>query len=170
MWVNEFRSTLSYNASNMQTGSIGQYWGGSSWVNSIQSINSYDGDNNLVDFTFQTWVGSAWVNWFRFLHYYSSSTDVEGEIGLASEFNLSNNYPNPFNPSTRINFTIPHKAVVSLRVFSLSGSEVAELVSGEMEAGSYDIDFDAANLPSGVYFYKIQSDNFVQTKKMLLLK
>jgi hypothetical protein len=95
----------------------------------------------------------------------------EGEIDkVPTEFILSQNYPNPFNPSTKITYTIPSRSDVNIKVFNLLGSEVAELVKGEMEAGNHDVEFNAANLPSGVYFYRMQAGNFIGTKKMLLLK
>jgi len=89
---------------------------------------------------------------------------------IPTQFLLSNNWPNPFNPSTRITYTIPKRSDVSIKVFNLLGSEVTELVKSEMEAGGYDIEFNASNLPSGVYFYRIQAGNFIDTKKMILLK
>ena len=94
------------------------------------------------------------------------------EIGnsIPHDFLLSQNYPNPFNPSTKIGYSVSQKSFVTLKVFDPVGSEVATLVNGEMEAGSYNIEFNAANLPSGVYFYKIQTGTFVQTKKMILLR
>jgi len=93
------------------------------------------------------------------------------ENGFApQEFALFQNYPNPFNPSTRISYTIPKRDNLSIKIFNLLGSEVAELINGEIEAGSYDIDFNASSLSSGVYFYRLQAGNFVETKKMILIK
>jgi hypothetical protein len=85
-------------------------------------------------------------------------------------FNLDQNYPNPFNPSTNINFSIPESGNVRLAVYNLVGEEVAVLVDGFTQAGFYEATFDASNLPSGIYLYKLQSANSVQTKKMMLLK
>jgi len=83
---------------------------------------------------------------------------------------LSNNYPNPFNPTTKISYTIPERSNVSLKIFNLLGSEVASLVNEEKSAGTYEIEFNAANLSSGIYFYRIQAGAFVETKKMILLR
>ena len=85
-------------------------------------------------------------------------------------FEMKQNYPNPFNPSTKISYTIPERGNVSLKVFNLLGSQVAELVNGEIEAGSYVITFNASNLPTGTYFYRLQAGSFAQTRKMILLK
>lgn len=97
-----------------------------------------------------------------------SAVDDEGLIPVTAH--LEQNYPNPFNPSTKIVFSIPQRSKVSLKVYNLLGTEVADLVNGEMEAGRYETKFDASSLTSGVYFYKLQAENFVETKKMLLIK
>lgn len=90
--------------------------------------------------------------------------------GLPTEFELMQNYPNPFNPTTVINFTLPKSANVSLKVYNAIGQEVATLVNGFMTAQNYEITFDASHLASGVYVYTLQSDNFSQSKKMILMK
>ena len=89
---------------------------------------------------------------------------------IANKFELMQNYPNPFNPSTRISFAIPNAAFVNLKVYDVIGSEIATLVSEEKQAGNYQIDFNAADLTGGIYFYQIKSGPFVETKKMILLK
>ncbi|MBO6795257.1 MAG: T9SS type A sorting domain-containing protein [Balneolaceae bacterium] len=86
------------------------------------------------------------------------------------DFDLSQNYPNPFNPSTNINFTLPEASIVSLKVYNVLGQEVAALVDQRMGSGAHSITFDASNLSSGVYIYRLQAGNNVQTKKMLLVK
>jgi hypothetical protein len=85
-------------------------------------------------------------------------------------FNLSQNYPNPFNPSTTISWQLSEGRSVSLKVFNALGEEIAVLVDEYRPAGKYETKFDAASLPSGIYFYKLQTDNYLETKKMLLLK
>ena len=85
-------------------------------------------------------------------------------------YSLSQNYPNPFNPTTSIDFSIQKPGLVSLKVYNILGQEVATLLNKEMKSGTYTYSFDASNLSSGVYFYKITAGDFVQTKKMLLLK
>jgi hypothetical protein len=98
------------------------------------------------------------------------SNVVNVNIGAPLSFELNQNYPNPFNPSTRIGYAVPKRSYVSLKVFNLLGSAVAELVNGEKEAGSYTIEFDASNLPSGVYLYRLRTEGFDEARKMLLLK
>lgn len=103
---------------------------------------------------------------------YSVLTSTNENIisSVPSSYDLSQNYPNPFNPSTNIKFTLPEQGNVSLKVFDRLGREVADLVSGYRSAGTYEINFDASQLSSGIYFYKLSTDNFVNTKKMTLLK
>ena len=86
------------------------------------------------------------------------------------DFYLSQNYPNPFNPSTKINYSVPEYGLVTIKVYDVLGYEVATLVNKEQVAGSYEVDFNAARLSSGIYFYKLQSGSFIETKKMILLK
>jgi len=102
---------------------------------------------------------------------------VDGTVGVShinnlvpDEFLLSQNYPNPFNPETKIAYSIPVKGHVSLKIYNSIGKEVASLVNRSQNSGNYEVRFDGASLNSGVYFYKIQVNDFVQTKKMILLK
>ncbi|MEW6050426.1 MAG: T9SS type A sorting domain-containing protein [Candidatus Zixiibacteriota bacterium] len=103
-------------------------------------------------------------------------TDVKEIDGqLPTEFTLGQNYPNPFNPVTLINFDIPRNSKVNLSVYNVLGQLVKVLVDKDMTAGKYQADWDGtsdsgAKVASGIYFYKIEADNFVQTKKMMLLK
>jgi len=99
-----------------------------------------------------------------------SAIDENTNIGIVKEFSLSQNYPNPFNPTTMINYSVPEVSNVKLSVFDILGREVAVLVTGEKKAGNHKINFDASNLSSGIYFYKLQAGNFVATKKLMLLK
>ena len=85
-------------------------------------------------------------------------------------FRLDQNYPNPFNPVTTIRFALPQYSQVSLKIYNMAGAEEISLVNKVFEAGEYEINFDARNLPSGVYFYRLITEEFVQTRKLLLLK
>ncbi len=96
-------------------------------------------------------------------------TEVE-DISQPFGFSLEQNYPNPFNPSTTIEFSIPQNGFITLKVFNVLGREVATLVNEQVEAGKHKVEFDASNLNSGVYFYKVESGSFADTKKMILLK
>ena len=89
---------------------------------------------------------------------------------LPDKFILNQNYPNPFNPSTTINFSIPISAFVALKVYDILGREVATLVNEEKSSGSYEVVFNASNLSSGIYFYRLQASDYVQTRKLVLIK
>lgn len=98
--------------------------------------------------------------------------NIEGAArqGLPTQFALNQNYPNPFNPSTVVSFDLPVASRVNITVFNVLGQKVATIVDEQMEAGSYEKNWDATNYSSGLYFYRIQADNFTETKKMMLLK
>jgi len=87
-----------------------------------------------------------------------------------SSFQLSQNYPNPFNPTTTINYSIPESGFVTIKIYDVLSKEIRILVSEEKSAGIYSIKFDGSSLSSGIYFYRMQTNNFSQTKKLLLLK
>ncbi len=89
---------------------------------------------------------------------------------VPKQFRLEQNYPNPFNPNTTIKFQLPRTSQVNLSVFDILGREVSVLVNERKNAGSYEVKFDASNLASGVYFYRLQTGNFVDTKKLLLIR
>jgi hypothetical protein len=89
---------------------------------------------------------------------------------IADKFSLSQNFPNPFNPVTKIKFSIPKADYVRLKVYDITGSEVAVLLNKNMPKGEYTYEFDGANLPSGVYFYTLKTEKFSSTKKMILVK
>ena len=98
------------------------------------------------------------------------SDEVEVEVLGPLAFGLDQNYPNPFNPSTTIKYSIAASGYVKLAVYTMIGEEVSVLVDGQVESGFYEVNFDASNLPSGAYFYRLTSDNSVEIKKMLLMK
>ncbi len=95
---------------------------------------------------------------------------VDVEVIAVKNFVLNQNYPNPFNPSTRISFTIPQSGFTSLKVYDILGNEVASLLEKDLASGNYDINFNATELTSGIYYYTLRSGNSVETKKMMLLK
>jgi len=97
-------------------------------------------------------------------------TDVGSDPAVPTSYALQQNYPNPFNPSTTIRYGLPHKSAVQLTVFNALGQQVAVLQNGEQEAGYHEVRFDGSGLSSGVYFYRIQAGDFVQAKRILLLR
>jgi hypothetical protein len=127
---------------------------------------SYDGSHSLEDYTT--------------IKYVQTPSDVRDEIGNGvntSGFILSCNYPNPFNPTTKIKYSISAvgtsfmKFMVVLKVYDILGNEIATLVNEEKPAGTYELTWSATGgLPSGVYFYQLRAGSYVETKKMILLK
>ena len=99
----------------------------------------------------------------------ASSVEKKG-FDVPSEFKLQQNYPNPFNPSTNIEFRISKSGFVTLKVFDVLGREVATLVNGELQPGSYQATFDASHVASGVYLYQLRAGNFIQTQRMVFAK
>ncbi|MCW8817038.1 MAG: T9SS type A sorting domain-containing protein [Ignavibacteriaceae bacterium] len=89
---------------------------------------------------------------------------------INSEFALKQNYPNPFNPNTQIRYSIPQSSNVVIKVFDILGNEIEALVNEEKPSGTYELNWNEVNLPSGVYFYRIQAGSFIETKKMVLLR
>jgi hypothetical protein len=136
-------------------------WNGSSWV----TMSGVTLSGNTASFTSpQLYSALAFVG---------SPVTVTGIVDRQTtpgEFSLYQNYPNPFNPSTTITFAIPQLAVVSLDVYNLLGQRVASLISKSLSAGVYNIAWNAGNLPSGVYFYRLEAGNFVQAKKLVLAR
>ena len=147
------------------------YWD-SSLVNIPGNIRIRTGD------TFEGLVG---ILYFSFNNYKLTPrkdddfighvSNINNEIELPAKYNLTQNYPNPFNPSTKINYSLPVEGNVTLKIYDILGREVRTLINNEMKsAGQYTINFDASTLPSGVYLYRLQSGDFVQVKKMMLIK
>jgi hypothetical protein len=128
------------------------------FVDAIPGTSLFTGDDNALG----TWQYlSAVVT--------QIPTSVENP-GVVSSFNLEQNYPNPFNPSTTIKYSVAERSNVAIKVYDMLGKEVASLVNTVKDAGSYEVDFSAQNLASGMYVYSITAGNFTSSKKMMLLK
>jgi len=104
-------------------------------------------------------------------------TGIKYHDPVPTGFTLSDNYPNPFNPTTKIKYSIPHLSQVQIKVYDVLGNEIKTLVNAEKPAGTYELNWNAENFPSGVYFYQLratpnsgQAGDFIQTRKMILLK
>jgi hypothetical protein len=117
--------------------------------------------------------GSAGVVEIKQIKLLTTLTGVNEEpVNMPASFNLEQNYPNPFNPSTTIVYTIPENSqgLVNLKVYNILGQTVATLVNEEKHAGTYNVQFNASSLPSGVYFYSLTANGLSASKKMMLLK
>jgi hypothetical protein len=109
----------------------------------------------------------AKINGNEFGELVVSQDDVRNEL---TGFNLHQNFPNPFNPATKLKYQIPELNFVTLKVYDVLGSEVITLVNEEKSLGTYEIIWNADNLPSGIYFYQLRAGNFVETRKMILIR
>ena len=151
--------------------------GDSIWVRKYDGPTSYDqplgctlDDSGDLYVTGQTETDSSNFDSFT-IKYETTVTSVrESSNGRNISFVLEHNYPNPFNPSTTIEFSIPNSEFVTLKIYNILGQEVATLVSGKLIPGNYKYTWDAESLANGVYLYRIQAGNFHQVKKMMLLK
>jgi photosystem II stability/assembly factor-like uncharacterized protein len=111
-------------------------------------------------------VGDAGV-----IAHFNTLTSADVKVNsLHDNFQFEQNYPNPFNPTTFISFSIPHAAFITLIVYDILGNEVANLVNDYKDAGNYKLNFDASKLSSGIYIYRLQANNFTNSKRMMLLK
>jgi len=161
---------------------------GSPWPgyisSAVEKLRIEDADSNLGTFFFP--FDPNWRSHPRVRHHLEMGANlanyIKDEMGwntniednfidkLPTSFHLSQNYPNPFNPSTEISFSIPHSGNIKLSVYNAIGQQVAELVNQPLAAGSHEVVFNASHLSSGIYFYRLQSGDFVATKKMVLMK
>lgn len=141
---------------------------GASWMEKNQGLdNMYISKLLIKDgYLFAATVGSS--IWKRSL---SEIVSIQNNSSiLPDEFILKQNYPNPFNPTTNIIFSITEKSIVKLKIINVSGQIISELINEELEAGTYNYDFDGVDYPSGVYFYRLETEKFSETKRMILLK
>ncbi len=135
-------------------------------------IEFNDGEYRIVGTLGQPFMSSK-SNPVGFWYQASRELNVaveQSSLTVPGEFQLQQNYPNPFNPTTTIEFALPKQSNVTLKLFDILGREVATLVDDELESGVHKINFDAQDLASGIYFYRIHAEGFLKTKKLMLLK
>ena len=141
----------------------------------IGFVEGHGTTTEIHEYSFITKPAYAGLNYYRLkqIDYdgtFSYSKVIEAEFDIPDKYSLSQNYPNPFNPTTKITYTIPKEGKVSVKIFDMIGREVATLVNEEKPVGNYEVTFDATVLPSGVYFYQLKAEKFIETKKLILLK
>ncbi|MGE5436533.1 MAG: YCF48-related protein [Syntrophothermus sp.] len=141
---------------------------GKTWIREMDTPNSI----NDYSFTGSTLWASDYTRGFLIKRNdFETITNIQPEIEPQPQsFTLSQNYPNPFNPSTKIKYTLPKQVLVTIKVYNVLGKEIIQLVNEEKPSGEYEVEFDGSSLSSGIYFYQIQSGEFLDTKKMVLMK
>lgn len=173
------KNTLSINSlgDNLFVGAIGpglSYRGaGGTWYTAKDNLETTIVYNIQSDDTYLYCTHSSSHNYIsrRPLSDFNLVTDVSDEItDLPNKFVLNQNFPNPFNPSTTINFSMPEQTNVSLKIYDVLGKEIAVLVNEEMSSGSYQLDFDASILSSGIYIYALKTKHSIISRKMVLIK
>ena len=190
-WVNNFPFTYTYGANGEMESILDEDWSNNQWVNNNRYTYGYDANINATSVRLEGWQDSVWMprngatslldkkgNRYDYtsfhrvtLHYQLVTTDIrEKSDRVPLAFHLLQNYPNPFNPTTKIRFDLPRQSHVRLTVYDLLGREVTTLVDGVISAGVHEATLSTANLASGVYFYCLNADRFVQTRKMVLQK
>jgi len=193
-WTDSLRITYTYNSNGKITRNLSELWNGTKWVNSSKINSDYDSYGNTTAIYSNCWENNMWVpcerqleltdsfgRKYKFLEqkiyaYYSLITDIsEKNFQKNNYYFLSQNFPNPFNPSTKIRYSIPNikdrsSFSVQLKIYNLLGEEITTLVNEQQSPGNYQVIFNAEGLPSGTYFYQLRAGNFIETKKLLLLK
>jgi len=152
-----------------------QYKYGINWGDTVNNGGGNDNENAVGTDHFLTLFASFWygevADTFGIMGLKPFVTDVRDITNtMPTTYSLDQNYPNPFNPSTKINFSIPESGFVTMKIYNSIGEELGTLLNEDKSAGTYEVDFVAEGLTSGIYFYTITSGNFTQTKKMILMK
>jgi hypothetical protein len=149
-------------------------------INNFITIGSVDGKGNSTELNYYSFIDNPQLSGVNQIYYRLKQIDFDGSFTFSdivnvnydvpAEFVLSQNYPNPFNPTTTISYFVPKESFISIKVYDFLGREVQALVNEMKSAGSYELSFNASNLPSGTYFCTLITDNYSVSKKMILLK
>ena len=166
-------STISVIGMNIFTGTPSGVFlstnNGDTWLNVSLGLPIYSYVHSFAFDSTYIYAGLNYGVWRRpLLEMITGVEDHSSEN--PSQFILEQNYPNPFNPSTKIKYSIPQSSNITIKVFDILGNEIETLVNEEKAVGTYELTWYATNLPSGIYFYKLQAGSFIETKKMILLK
>jgi len=149
----EIQSTMNQSLTGNEPGLIG-YWKFDEGQGTITADATSNGNNGTIS-------GAVWV---------PGISSAENENDIPDSYSILQNFPNPFNPATSIRYSVPELTKVSLRVYDVLGNEIATLVNEEKERGVYTINFDASQLASEIYLYRLQAGGYLETRKMILIK
>ena len=192
LWTgNHFQDYLKVNIINDEIGNqiqqLEEIWNGSAWLNDVKKDYTYIWDY-FESCNAEIWNGTNWEpgdtpipinnpDGFKItigaqsINIYYVIENIEStNSNIPNDFSLYQNYPNPFNPTTSLQYAIGNRQFVKLKVYDLLGREVATLVNEEKPIGEYEVEFNAANLPSGIYYYQLKAGQFSETKKMILVR
>jgi hypothetical protein len=169
-WIDKYLIQYTFNENNKFTTVVRKNMLNSQWTNDWKNFYSYDENNNRIEQVIMDWAGSTWTNDVRFTYSYQSATVIKQIPDKNFSYSLSENYPNPFNPTTTIKYAIPKRSYVTLEIFDVLSRNVSTLLAKEQQQGEYEIKFDASHLANGVYFYSLRAGDFVDTRKMIVIK
>ncbi|HEY9186928.1 MAG TPA: T9SS type A sorting domain-containing protein [Ignavibacteria bacterium] len=199
-WFTLMKTTRTYNSKNQLTESVTQMNQGLTWMNMYKTTYTYDSYGNITQTTqydgmtgswvptsrttttynklnqelvriYESYSNGNWQNSSKAEYFYGAGANfVYKDTQIPDKFELSQNYPNPFNPSTKIKFYIPEKSHAKLTIYNLLGEKIITLLDNDLSVGEYELNFEAKNLPSGVYFYRLETPKQTITKKMILSK
>ena len=172
-WINWSRTNYTYDTAQYLVKVDLMNWFSTSWSNSQRETYNYDEAGNLSEFINYLWDldNNSWEYYGKHIYKHTFFDSTEEFISLPYNLILKQNYPNPFNPETTLEYTLLNPGeVVSLKIYNLLGQEVARLVSEIQQSGNHIVKWNASHLPSGIYFYRLQAGDLVQTRKMVLLK
>ena len=189
-WAKDTYILNTYDSNCNNINILEELWNGTNWVNDNQIKYTYDANGNVtsaigefrsdpdwmpydiayVDFTDSFGNNYDYYSAAKIEIFYKSITDVNPTKVIVNKFRLSQNYPNPFNPTTTIRYAIPQKSNITIKVYDILGKEITTLVNEEKSIGNHEVNFNGTNLSSGIYFYRMTSGSFTETKKLILFK
>ena len=169
-WENGALYLYTYHLNGTFTEWTLQFWDGTDWENFLWLLYTYDSNETLTEWISQLWDGTDWYNsGITYVDFSNIIASVVNDIIPAGYF-LEQNYPNPFNPATTLEYTLQNSGEVSLIIYNLLGQEAVKLINEVQQAGHHEVTWNAYDFASGIYFYRLQAGDFVQTRKMVLLK
>jgi hypothetical protein len=185
-WTNDLRHVKTYDAGGNLTEDLAETWTTDHWEKfqavrftfvglGAQPATTPAGTSgvsaaDVLEAVTLIWFDSAWVNFGRISYSYEPATAVEYSGGKPDGYRLEEGYPNPFNPSTTISFSIPERSFVRMTIHDVMGREVARLVQGDLPAGEHTLTWDAAGMPTGAYHVRMQAGGFSETRKLVLMR
>lgn len=169
-WLHFYRWFYTYDLDSNNLSELGQLFINSNWRDDYAILYTYDENNNLIDRIHQFWENGQLTNGARFQFQYIPEIEDTLNGNAPSEFILYQNYPNPFNSVTTISYKIPKPCFVSIQIYNSLGEFITSLENQDKPMGTYEINFKADNLSSGIYLIRMNAGKFTQSQKIILLK